>query len=290
MTEWPLILFTVALQMACGLTLSATLHARTAGGAQDVTMRRLGVAIFPLIALGLLASLFHLGRPLAAPRALSNLGSSRLSLEIFLSLLFALAAFGYGLSWWKRITRRRFWAGVVTSLAGIAAVASSFAIYTFPTQPAWDSGWLPISFLGTVLLFAGIVPAALVITNHARLLKTYLILGLAGGLAHLVSTMWMFAKLARSVPDDFAAARLQGALHLLLSDYVVWLALTIFLTIVLPVAFVLKVWPGKNGSGVTLADTTTAWSLKAIVLTAIVAGVIIGRALMYAIGTFIPHL
>lgn len=288
MTEWPLVIFTVALQASCGLALSATLFDRASGNSQDAAMRRLGLAAFPLIALGLVASLVHLGRPFSALRSLSNLGSSRLSLEILLSLLFAAAAFVYGLRWWRGITPKRFWFGAVTSLIGLAAVGSSFVIYMIPTQPAWNAGWLPISFVGTVLLFAGIVPVSLLEISHTRLFKAYLMLGLAGGSAHLVSTVWMLATLSQSTLDVVAAARFQGALHLLTSDSAFSLGLYIFLAVVLPVALVLWLWPGKHDSGGTAAAKPEKLSLKTIVLLAIVAGVIIGRTLMYAIVTSIP--
>jgi anaerobic dimethyl sulfoxide reductase subunit C len=288
MTEWPLVLFTVTLQMACGLALAATLFDYASGDARNVNMRRHGVAIFPLTALALLASLFHLGRPWSALRALLNLGSSRLSLEILFLLLFALVAAGYSLSWQHGTTRGRFALGITTSLAGIATVISSSAIYMFPTMPAWYSAWLPVSFLGTVLLFAGIVPAAFVKITCSGLLKTYLMLGIAGALAHLVSITWLLAGLSRTTPDYFTAARLQGALRLLTSNHVVPLGLHFLLTVVLPVALVVRLWPFKLPSSAAPASGTEAWPLKIVIILAVAAGVILGRTLMYIIGTSIP--
>ncbi len=49
------------------------------------------LVIGPVLALAFVASLFHLGSPLNAPRAVVNLGTSWLSREIFFGSLFALA-------------------------------------------------------------------------------------------------------------------------------------------------------------------------------------------------------
>lgn len=288
MTEWPLVLFTVALQASCGLALSAMLSDLASNCSDDDAMRPLGIAVFPLVAIGLAAALLHLGRPLSALRSLSNLGSSRLSLEILLSLLFAAAALVYGLTWWKRIARGRILAGAVTTLAGMAAVASSFTIYLIPTKPAWNSGWLPMSFLGAVLLFAGIAPLSLRKISRIRFLQGYLFLGLAGGLAHLVSAMWMLAGLSRTPADDFTAARLQDALQLVTGDHAVWLGLYLLFAAVLPVAFVIKRWPPGRNAATGPEPEARALGIEPLVFAAILAGVIIGRVLMYAMGASMP--
>ena len=85
MKEWPLILFTLATQLACGLTLAATVFETKARPADAVLMRPLAMAIFPVVAMGILLSMAHLGRPLMAWRAAVNLGQSRLSLEVILT-------------------------------------------------------------------------------------------------------------------------------------------------------------------------------------------------------------
>jgi anaerobic dimethyl sulfoxide reductase subunit C len=280
-TEWPLIVFTMALQMGCGLCLAATLSDMVSTRANDAAMRPLGAAIFPLTALGLLGSLFHLGRPFSALRSLSNLGSSRLSLEILLSVIFALAAFFCSYLWRKRVRQARLAVGIVTTIAGLAAVASSFSIYMIPSQPAWNSGWLPMSFLGTLLLFAGAVPASLIELKDRCLLRTLLTLALAGAMALLGSVAWMFSALSRTVNDDFLNARLQAGLHLLTSSYSVWFACYLFLAILMPFAFALRLWPRANSGA-------ESFSRKTVVALAVLGGAIIGRFLMYAVGTAIP--
>jgi anaerobic dimethyl sulfoxide reductase subunit C len=154
MVEWSLGIFTVAVQVACGLSLAVTLCGRGPAAA-NTGVHLISAAVFPVAALGLAASLFHLGRPIVAYRALLNLGRSPLSLEVLLSLVFALAALLSGYSR-TRSAGSRSAATIVTSVAGVAALVSSFAVYLIPSQPAWNSGWLPVSFVAPVLMIGAL--------------------------------------------------------------------------------------------------------------------------------------
>jgi anaerobic dimethyl sulfoxide reductase subunit C (anchor subunit) len=175
--------------------------------------------------------------------------------------------------------------GAITTLVGLAAVVSSFSVYMIPTQPAWNSGWLPISFVGTLLLFAGVVPASLIQFEDKRFLRILLGCAFAGGVALLVSTTWMIAALSRFTADDFSAARLQAGLHLLGSNYSVWFGSYLFLAILLPFAFALRLWPRGDFDS---RAPSGARSLRTAVFLAALCGAIIGRMLMYAIGTAVP--
>src|SRR5512142_2719334 len=81
--EGPLVIFTTALQCASGVAIAAAFLQWNGSDA-----RRLAVAVVGLLVLGLLVSLFHVGRPHFAWRAVCNLGRSRLSREISLTLAF----------------------------------------------------------------------------------------------------------------------------------------------------------------------------------------------------------
>jgi anaerobic dimethyl sulfoxide reductase subunit C (anchor subunit) len=143
MTEWPLVVFTICLQLSCGLALAAVLVGYRTEEVAEASVRPLGLSVFPVAALGLLSSLLHLGRPFGAYRAIFNLGHSRLSLEVLFALLFGISALLYSGTWWKRMRTGRTALGIVTAILGLAATASSSAIYLVPTQPAWNSGWVP---------------------------------------------------------------------------------------------------------------------------------------------------
>jgi len=90
--EWALIIFTVFAQMSVGsFVILGILHFLAARKIKLEEADRLSdralLAIGPVLVLGLLASFAHLGNPLNAPRAVTNLATSWLSREIFLVAL-----------------------------------------------------------------------------------------------------------------------------------------------------------------------------------------------------------
>jgi anaerobic dimethyl sulfoxide reductase subunit C (anchor subunit) len=280
MTEWPLIAFTITLELACGSALATTLFDGTVHRSDPASMRLLGISVFPVAAAALLVSLFHLGRPSAAWRAFSNLGSSRLSLEVFLCALFALAALAYSALWWLARSEGRLALGVVTGVIGMAAVISSAIVYPTPAQPVWDSGWVPVSFLGAVLLLgggAGVLLGASV--SEGLLQKIYLAAILFGGFALLASAAWMIVHLSQGSPDEYVSAQLQSGLHLLLAHHGIWFGLHILLAGLLPLGLVIVFW---LGGGANLASVTT----QRLCFLALLFGTVIGRTLMFALADF----
>jgi anaerobic dimethyl sulfoxide reductase subunit C (anchor subunit) len=108
--------------------------------------------------LALLTSLFHLGRPWRAPRALSNLATSWLSREVLFFSLFLLLTFTLVLRPLQNLNGVipviTVWAAV---LAGLAATIATGQTYRLPARPSWDS-WLttitfPLSALSVGSLF-----------------------------------------------------------------------------------------------------------------------------------------
>jgi anaerobic dimethyl sulfoxide reductase subunit C (anchor subunit) len=278
MREWPLILFTLATQLACGLTLAATVFESKARPADTVLMRPLALAIFPAAALGILISIAHLGHPLMAWRSVVNLGQSRLSLEVILTAVFALLALAYSGFWWMGRTEGRLVLGAASSVAGIAAVMAGAALYTVPTQPAWNSGWVPASFLGTAVLLGGLAPAVLISwRGNTGLLRLFLGATVVGSLLLLIAALWMVANLSRRGYDAFTAARLTGLLQMLMSRNSLWLGCYLALVSVLPAAVAVRLWP-EEGAEIT--------PFAGAMLAAVVLGTAIGRAMMYWLGTW----
>jgi anaerobic dimethyl sulfoxide reductase subunit C (anchor subunit) len=275
LSEWPLVAFTMALQLACGLCLASTI---CDGAAQpsSAELRSLGAAVFPIAALGLLASLAHLGRPSSALRSLANLGSSRLSQEILLTSIFLVAALIYSFLCWKELAPGRVAAGTLASLAGFAAVVSSSSIYVVRAQPAWDSGWLPLSFVATVLIFAGI-STALVPVQNPRIARILLATGTVGSLTLLASALWLIAHLARGPADPYVAAKLQHGLQLVASNSMVWFAVFLGVAVIAPIAFAVRFWPGSE---VTPACGSV---IRAALFLVTLSGTVAGRILMYAL-------
>ena len=107
MKERALILFTLLTQAAIGaFIIFYLIHpwiAQIAGkAATHVMTRSFLLAIGALFGLGLLVSLFHLGTPLLAYRALANLRSSWLSREILFALIFACLWASVALLEWRQ--------------------------------------------------------------------------------------------------------------------------------------------------------------------------------------------
>ncbi|MEP7356025.1 MAG: DmsC/YnfH family molybdoenzyme membrane anchor subunit [Anaerolineales bacterium] len=177
--EWALITFTILAQMSVGafvvLGVAHFFAVRAAGVAEaDRLSDRALVAIGPVLVLGLLASLLHLGNPLNAYRAVSNLQTSWLSREIFSSVAFTVVGGLFALMQWRKISTF----GVRTVVAGLAALIGLFLVfsmsqvYLLPSQPAWNNLGTPISFFSTTLLLGTLVIGAAFVANYAYVQRT----------------------------------------------------------------------------------------------------------------------
>jgi anaerobic dimethyl sulfoxide reductase subunit C len=168
-----LIAFTILAQMAVGAFLIL-------GGVHYFATRRHGpeeadklsdralLAIGPVLVLGMLASLFHLGNPLNAPRALSNLGSSWLSWEILFGVVFAVLGAVFAFMQWRKIatTTVRKAIALVAAVVGVALVFAMSRIYMLPTVPAWNTVATPITFFTTTFLLGALAMGAAFVTNY----------------------------------------------------------------------------------------------------------------------------
>lgn len=150
--HWPLVVLTLLTQLSLG-TLASTVVLDLVGGvgaAGNLGGGAAAAAAAGLVALG--ASLFHLGRPDRALKALRNLATSWLSREVALFGVFSLASLVYaaaslmGLSPWPRLG-----VGLAAGLAGTAGVYASARLYLVPARPAWNSARTPVAFYATAL-------------------------------------------------------------------------------------------------------------------------------------------
>jgi anaerobic dimethyl sulfoxide reductase subunit C (anchor subunit) len=209
---------------------------------------------------------------------MANLGSSRLSLEVLLTAIFVTTTLVYSFLWWRdAAVPGRMAAGITAGCTGLAAVVSSSSIYLVPAQPAWNSGWLPLSFVATVLVFAGISSATLLQPDDARFLRILLGLGITGAFALFVSAVWLIANVARRPPDLYTAARLAHGMEAVASDHVLWFAVYICLAIFVPITFSVRIWPGDQ------PVTHAAPIIRHGVFLATLSGIGIGRSLMYSL-------
>ncbi len=171
--EWALITFTILAQMSVGsfIVLGAVhfFSARKSGEKQaDELSDRALLAIGPVLALGMAASLLHLGNPLNAYKAVTNLGTSWLSREIFFGVLFAVTGAVFAVMQWKKIATFQI-RNVIAWLAaviGIALVYSMSMVYMMPTRPSWNVATTPLSFLATTLLLGVLAMGAAFVANY----------------------------------------------------------------------------------------------------------------------------
>lgn len=172
--EWALIAFTILTQMSVGafvvLGVVHFLAARKAGMAEaDRLSDRALLAVGPVLVLGLLASLFHLGNPLNAYRAVTNLDTSWLSREVLGSVLFTIFGGLFALMQWRKISSFavRNVIAWVAALIGLVQVYSMSMVYMLPSQPAWNTLATPIAFFTTTLLLGVLAMAAAFVANYA---------------------------------------------------------------------------------------------------------------------------
>jgi len=176
MREWALVAFTILAQMAVGsfLVLGVVhfLAQRKAGEAEaDRLSDRALLAIGPVLVLGMIASLLHLGTPLSAYRAVTNVGTSWLSREILFGVLFAAAGFLFAIMQWRKLGTPglRTAIAAVAAIIGVALVYSMARVYMIDTQPSWNTNATPLSFFTTTLLLGALAMGAAFSVNYAFL-------------------------------------------------------------------------------------------------------------------------
>ena len=174
--EWALIAFTILAEMSVGaFVVLGAVHffvARKAGVQEaDRMSDRVLVAIIVTLGLGLLASLFHLGNPLNAPKAVTNIATSWLSREILCGVIFAVIGLVFvALQWFKvgsAVLRNVIaW---IAAIVGVALIYIQSNIYMLPAQPSWNTLATPINFIVSTLLLGVVAVGAALVANYAFL-------------------------------------------------------------------------------------------------------------------------
>ncbi len=179
----PLIVMLVLTQMSVGaFVVEQVLQSRLATmagitGAEHVRPMHL-IAALLLGLLGLLASVFHLGRPQVAYRAFIGLRTSWLSREIVAFGLFAVLASAYvaiacaNYMGWAIPQVVETSLGLIGGAAGLMAVACSMMIYIDTRRAFWSPTNTVTKFLGTALVLG--IPVALIVSLASAVLSTSL--------------------------------------------------------------------------------------------------------------------
>ncbi len=184
--ELPLVLFTVLSQAAVGMVLMSAV--RGFAGHEAGSARNEWMLVAGLMGLGIVASLFHLGHPLEAYRALAHLEKAWLSREVLAAGVFLALAAGAVVAGSGRGVL--LWGAVA---AGLVTVLASGMTYAPPAFPALNNALPTVFFLisavvlgaGFASWFAGSGSQALL----ARICATALVTGLVVRLA--VPCVWL---------------------------------------------------------------------------------------------------
>lgn len=165
--HWPLTIVTLLMQLAMGTVVSLAI---------GTINRTTSFTAFAAAAISLPVSLFHLGRPILAWKALRGIRRSWLSREVVAFAVFA----GVCLSLVALPTRPM---AIFAALIGIAAVACSGRLYIVRGRPAWDTPLTIYAFICSGLATGPLL--AMAVGEQTSLLKTVVALGIAGQLGLL---------------------------------------------------------------------------------------------------------
>ncbi len=162
--HWSLILMTVLTQLSVGGFFGLWVNDLVLRGLEATSYLKslLGtasLAVFFAGALALGVSIFHLGRPLYAYRALKMWRRSWLSREVLFFSLFSGLATAYAALWWNELSLNLFtfpaWTkpllGSLVVFSGTAGVFCSAKIYMVPARPSWNTPKTLIRFFLTAL-------------------------------------------------------------------------------------------------------------------------------------------
>jgi len=172
--EFALITFSILAQLSVGSFLVlGVVHffaLRKAGEAEaDRLSDRALIAIWLTLLLGLAASLFHLGNPLNAWRAVGNLGTSWLSREIASGVVFAALGGLFAVMQWRKLGsfQLRNLVAVAAGVVGLFLVYAMSMVYMLPAEPGWNVVTTPLSFFATTFLLGVLAMGAAFVANYA---------------------------------------------------------------------------------------------------------------------------
>ena len=176
--ELPLILFTILAQMSIGsFAILGFLYFLSAKKTDVKVLDRQTdlalLAIFPVLGLALLASLFHLGNPFNAYYAVTNLGTSWLSREILSGVAFALVGGLFALLQWRKVGsfQVRNVLAWIAAIIGVGMVYIMFNVYALPAQPAWNTVFNLVGFYATTFSLGSIAVGAALVAAYIYLQK-----------------------------------------------------------------------------------------------------------------------
>ncbi len=173
--EWPLVFFTVLSQISLGVIFAAFVLSFTMRNSADPALESLKklviIASLGTMGVALIISFLHLANPLHAVYAISNTGSSWLSREIllammyFFTLLVCFTSIKYNLP-----HSSMFGYFFLASLfVGTMMVWSMAQVYMIPTVPLWNSPATPVAFFNTAIMLGSGLLLVILTSYHIRI-------------------------------------------------------------------------------------------------------------------------
>ncbi|MDF2630177.1 MAG: dmsC2 [Symbiobacteriaceae bacterium] len=274
-----LVIFTVLAQASVGaFILIAWLRLRNKDEAMEAVYRKSVIVLLPLMAIGLLASMLHLGRPLLAMTAMKHLATSWLSREIFFTGgFFVLLAASVALA--KNVAVRRV-VDALAALAGVLSVVSMSMVYEMTMRPAWQGFGTHVAFVGTAVVVGLGLAAGLILLfgrDHVAVASNLSVL-VGGSLIGLVVVAVAYPVYLATLAGGGMAA--QESLAMLGGEYSLMLALRWVLTLaggLLPLVFAWR----------RLAAGKAVSALVYSAVLFLMAGELVGRYLFYVTGVSI---
>jgi anaerobic dimethyl sulfoxide reductase subunit C (anchor subunit) len=170
--EWALPVYTILMQMAIGALFVLWIIRWLAGskfkpGEIDRIVRNPTLVIVFTAAAAMIAAHFHLSRPFQSFLAILNFRTSWLSREIAFSVLFFWLLMGLLYLTYFDTRRRKLTTalGWVAILIGSILVYCMASIYLLPTQVAWNSTSVIVSFYATTLMLGAVALACLMVLD-----------------------------------------------------------------------------------------------------------------------------
>lgn len=156
--EWPLVLFTLLVQLAVGILLIGecmlrSMDAQNAGQSVNTSIRRQSCFSFAALAVAAIFGLMHTGTPEHTGNAVLNAVFSWPSGEIVI-----LGMFGVSLLWLSMLRIKsephnaERMAATLSVIFGLVFIASTAPTYSLPGTPSWSNGAIFFHFFGSTLL------------------------------------------------------------------------------------------------------------------------------------------
>lgn len=156
MGDTSLLIFSLCMQMAVGIVIFAFLGEILFRGKRFKTAILIA-AILGVV--GVIASLTHLGHPLAALNVLSRFGKSWLSTQAVLSGVFAGLAILYALALYTKPDNKNasLALGGIGSIVGLIVVYSMGKVYAYTSVSAWQGTNTFVDFYATTIALGAIL-------------------------------------------------------------------------------------------------------------------------------------